>query len=310
MKTGESWWSPHLYRILGLEPGATPPTQEALCRMLHGDDAGALAQLFAALGTDEVASLDCRVRVPSGTSRRLEVACRRVSGDLLVGVVRDVSDARHVAGVVHDVNNLIAAATLNLARARRMASADAPLRHAIDDADSALLRAGTLARHLLGAARHDHQQSIIQVSDVVRGLESLMRCVLPRRIDLFVHAPPCASPVDIDPLQLERVLINLVLNARDAITGAGSLTVSVTELADPTAPAVRIEVADTGRGMDAIERDAILAGPFSTKPGGHGLGLAVVRSVLEQVGGTMSLDTAPGAGTRFTLTLPAWPRCG
>ena len=206
--------------------------------------------------------------------------------------------------LVHDINNLVTAAALHVSRARQVAGDVAEVLEALDGTDAALRRAGSLARQLLGAPRRDPgARGTTQVADVVRGVESLLRGVLPVCIELVVNAPPTACLVPIDPLQLERVLINLVLNARDAITGFGVITITVAEIAAGAGQAVRVQVADTGSGMPPGAGDP-LAASFTTKPDGLGIGLAAVRHVLQQAGGTLSIDTSRGAGTTVTLTLP------
>ena len=112
-------------------------------------------------------------------------------------------------------------------------------------------------------------------------------------------APPSGSAAD--PEKLKQVLINLVANARDALRSGGALTVRVTGAERP-----RVEVCDDGPGIEPSVLESVFDPFFTTKPAGTGLGLAIVRKIVDQHGGTIAIDSAPGAGTRVSVELPKW----
>ncbi|MGH8698083.1 MAG: sensor histidine kinase, partial [Burkholderiales bacterium] len=111
--------------------------------------------------------------------------------------------------------------------------------------------------------------------------------------------------VHTDPLVLRRVLENLVGNALDALDGeSGTVTISTERAHGDGAPGVRLSVADSGRGMSKSELDRAFDDFYSTKPGGTGLGLTIVRRLVLDANGRLRVETAPGAGSRFIVELP------
>jgi nitrogen-specific signal transduction histidine kinase/CheY-like chemotaxis protein len=236
-------------------------------------------------------------------------------------------------GIAHDFNNLLTVISGNLEFVQGDLPADLPADHPtrgdLAEIASAAERARTLVRQLLAFSRKQPVRMCpLQVGEVVRGAERLLRRVIGEEIVLDValddlHAP--AAVVHADPGQLEQVLMNLAVNARDAMltpmhghpgTG-GTLTIetaAVTLSADEArawdglaaGPHVRLRVQDTGHGMDALTRSHVFEPFFTTKDvgAGTGLGLATVFGIVRQAGGAVQVESAPGAGTTFTMLLP------
>ncbi len=229
-------------------------------------------------------------------------------------------------GIAHDFNNLLTVITGNL----EFAMADLPLGHRVredlDEIARATQRARDLVRQLLAFSR---KQSVVlqpvNLADVVRGAESLLRRVIGEEIVLDVHLAPELPHIRADRGQLEQVLMNLAVNARDAMLtpahgtrGRGGIlqidaslvTLDGTEVfvlpGIHEGPAVRLRVRDSGHGMDDATRARAFEPFFTTKHIGQGtgLGLATVFGIVQQFGGAISLDSIPGTGTMFTLYFP------
>lgn len=250
---------------------------------------------------------------------------------LLVPEARDVSDLKaaqallHEAqkmdtlghltgGVAHDFNNLLMAVLGNLALARRRLGAAPPdvLRH-IDAATQGAERGATLTQRLLAfARRQDLRPAAVDLGRLLVGIQDLLRRSAGALTTVTVEVPDGLPPAHVDPHALELALMNLAVNARDAMPGGGQLNVRVT-LPNAPPPAglppgrwLAIAVADTGHGMDEPTLRRAVEPFFSTKgPGqGTGLGLSMVHGLAAQSGGALDIRSAPGEGTTATLWLP------
>ncbi len=231
-----------------------------------------------------------------------------------------------VGGVAHDFNNLlgvITGYTQFIAEQVSAVAADddrlAPTLADVEQVSAAADRAVRLTRQLLTFARRDivHPE-VLDVNTVISGLEQLLRRTLGEHIDLIITPGPGLWPVEADRGQLEQVLVNLAVNARDAMPGGGKLTIDTANLdIDNTYAAghpdlqpgrhVRLRVSDTGTGMDRETVARVFEPFYTTKPQGHGtgLGLATVYGIITQAAGHAHIYSEPGLGTTVTATLPA-----
>lgn len=220
---------------------------------------------------------------------------------------------RLTAGVAHDFNNLLAGigGFANLGQAD---SVDEKITNYFDQIDSASQKAAVLTRQLLAfGGQQDLAPEVIDLNDVVEGLSSLMRQLMPEGVDLRLALSPQPVAVFVDHSQLEQVVLNLVVNSRDAIDTTGSITVSTT--ADEPAGVVHdirvesgwLQVTDTGVGIPEDVRPYIFDPFFTTKSPetGTGLGLATIYGIVTQSGGSIIVDSTVGVGTMFTVALPA-----
>jgi PAS domain S-box-containing protein len=214
---------------------------------------------------------------------------------------------RLAGGVAHDFNNLLTviggyAGVLEGSLGPGAAAAAA---HEIVDATE---RAAALTRQLLLLTRRQlAQPGVVDLNAAIRGLEPILRSILPERITLELAFDSEVQAVEIDPSQLDQVLLNLALNARDAIPGSGLLRIETARgLPDRF---VHLNVSDTGHGMDEETRARAFEPFFTTKPAGAGTGLGLSTSygIVRQTGGSITLHSEPGSGTRVEINLPA---CG
>jgi two-component system, cell cycle sensor histidine kinase and response regulator CckA len=224
---------------------------------------------------------------------------------------------RLAGGVAHDFNNLLSVilgATETLGKA--LASYD-PLQEEVTDIRDAVGRGAALTRQLLIFGRKEvRTPGLLDVNEVVTGVERLLMRVLGSSVKIELRRDVEHAPVVADAGQLEQVLVNLAINARDAMLRGGTLTIRTSEetldlgaatvLDVMPGPYVTIDVDDTGIGMDEATRNRAFE-PFFTTKGpaqGAGLGLAMVYGIVRQSGGAISLRSAPGVGTHVRIHLP------
>jgi signal transduction histidine kinase len=214
---------------------------------------------------------------------------------------------RVATGVAHDFNNIL---TAILGHAEFMLGDDALAGERREDAvaiRNAVLRASSLTRRLLAFSRHRSTEPVpIDVNAVLRELEELMRRVIGSSSMIELQLDDSIGLVRMDPGDLEQVILNLVVNAREAMPRGGRITVLTGRFAIPDAPAdvIGIAVRDEGEGMDTETLAHIFEPFFTTKLEGTGIGLATVYSVTLNVGGQVAVDSVLDRGTTFTIRLP------
>ncbi len=308
--------------------------------LLHPDDAPlATGLLQKVLGAEPRPIARLRVRTRRGDYRvgEFHVDVQRRDGHIVgaLGIVRDITDrleleeqfrqaqkmeaiGRLAGGVAHDFNNLLTVISSysDLALAA-MAPEDAR-RADVEEIRSAAQRATALTRQLLAFSRRQVlQPTVVDLNAVVVGAERLLRRLIGEDVALELKLAPTPGAMRADAGQLEQVLMNLAVNARDAMPRGGTLTLE-TSVAPPRPAAgsgagaeaaerqVVLRVSDTGIGMDAETQRHIFEPFFTTKEAGRGtgLGLATVYGIVEQSGGAISVDSRPGHGATFTLAFP------
>jgi signal transduction histidine kinase len=219
-----------------------------------------------------------------------------------------------VGGVAHDFNNLLMAVIGNLDLLTRYMSDDPRQEQLVNGALEGARRGATLTQRLLAFARKQELQTRpVDVSALVEGMRGLIERSVGPMIDLKIVPGASIQPASADPNQLEMALLNLTINARDAMPSGGSLIISVDERAPSSdhprlGPGryVRLSVRDTGTGMDAPTLAKAVEPFFSTKGVGKGtgLGLSMVHGLAEQSGGLFELTSELGQGATATLWLP------
>lgn len=220
-------------------------------------------------------------------------------------------------GVAHDFNNLLTPIVGALDVLHRKYADEARARRLITGALEASQRAATLVQRLLSFARRQHLEArAINIGDLILGIEDLIRRSIGPHVDVSVTIADDLPAAKIDPNQLELALLNLAVNASDAMSGGGTLRIEVDRREigvneiDSLAAGVyiRLAVVDTGTGMDEATIQRAIEPFFTTKgPGqGTGLGLSMVHGLAAQSGGTLQLTSRAGEGTTAAIWLPVF----
>jgi CheY-like chemotaxis protein len=225
---------------------------------------------------------------------------------------------RLAGGIAHDFNNLLTA-ILGYADlvAEQLSPAD-PLRADVEEIRKAADRGAALTRQLLAFSRQQVlEPQVLDVNSIVEGVVQLIRRLVGPDIEIVVKTDPAIALVQADAGQLEQVLMNLAINARDAMDHGGRLTIETAnvwlEANDPTVtpavpagPHIVLSVADTGIGMDEETRRRIFEPFFTTKDRGKGtgLGLSTVYGIIMQSNGAIGVESAPHEGSTFRIYLP------
>jgi signal transduction histidine kinase len=221
-------------------------------------------------------------------------------------------------GIAHDFNNFL---TVIMGRAQlllRGRPADDPLAQGLALIDMTAQRAAALTRQLLAFSRKQVlQRRVLNLNSVVAEMEKMLRPLIGEDIVLLTVLEPALGPVNADPGQLEQVIMNLAVNARDAMPRGGQIVLKTANVQIDEATAARqpglqaggyavLEVGDTGVGMDPTTQARIFEPFFTTKkPGkGTGLGLSTVYGIVQQHSGVVSFESVPGLGTTFKIHLP------
>jgi PAS domain S-box-containing protein len=326
---GEVDWA-GVAEALGLPPRALAPTIAAYLEHAHPEDVPAVeSALSRAVAADGPQRVEHRV-LREGETRWVELRARAAAARpgaprRVAGVVLDVTERRRLqddllhaqrmesvgrlaGGVAHDFNNLL---TTILGVSEMILSGLAPGDPLAEDLTAirdAGRRAAGLTRQLLAFSRKQRLEvRAVDVAELVRGFAPMLSRLIGEdvkvRLDLALGLPRALA----DPAQVEQIVLNLAVNARDAMPSGGTLTIAAE--AGPDGASVRLSVSDTGEGMSPEVAARVFEPFFTTKaPGkGTGLGLAMVYGIVRQHGGTITVDTAPRKGTRFDVLLPAAP---
>jgi PAS domain S-box-containing protein len=225
---------------------------------------------------------------------------------------------RLAAGIAHDFNNLLAVIVGYGELLQRDMPADGPHREYVKEISDAGERAARLTRQLLAFSRKQVLHSeVLSLNHIVQDLERMLHRTLGEHIELVTDLKQRLGAALLDRGQVEQVLLNLVVNARDAMPQGGTITVTTANVTlDASACAalgtlapgryVSLRVQDTGEGIDPATRERVFDPFFTTKaPGeGTGLGLATVYGIVSQSGGAIQLDSEKGSGTTFTIYFP------
>jgi signal transduction histidine kinase/ActR/RegA family two-component response regulator len=223
---------------------------------------------------------------------------------------------RLTGGIVHDFNNLLFVMTGQIDLARRLLAADHPALARLTPAFQAAEHAAALTRQLLAFGRGSSAHPrLVDMNAVVAQLDRMLQRLIGEDVEIQIRAGTALGWVRADVAQMEHLLLNLALNARDAMPRGGRLTIETRDvdiadrgLAAPVSPGryVMLAVSDDGVGMDAETKGRIFEPFFTTKPEGRGsgLGLSTVRGIVDDAGGTILVESEPGLGTTFRIFLP------
>jgi PAS domain S-box-containing protein len=315
-----------LETMLGYEPGELIDTLAV--SVLHDDDVPAVQALTTELlaGLRDQWTHELRARRKDGGELWIRLSTsivRDYAGEPVrfVTHVENISDQRELehqlrhaqkmeavgrlaGGVAHDFNNLLTAITGYTQFLIDGLEDEKLLRHA-EEIKRASARAASLTGQLLAFSRRQVlQPRVIDLNTTVTDMDMMLRRLIGEDVELITQLEPDLGSVRADPTQIEQVIINVAVNARDAMPHGGAFTI-VTERAEVAGrPGVSVVMTDNGVGMTADQRARLFDPFFTTKEGGTGLGLATVYGIVEQSGGTIDVASEPGFGTSIRMTLP------
>lgn len=334
--------SPAIDRILG-----TPADQRVgmdVFEYMHPEDRPRAKEAFALCIEEPNAVITGEFRMVSagGSERVLEVTARNLTQEPAVGGVvvhsRDVTESRRIeeqlrqaqrldavgqlaGGVAHDFNNVLTVLVGHVHLLLEELAVDSPMRVDLEEIRRGAERAAALTRQLLAFSRQQvHHPAEVHINAVVNGIREMISRLLGDHVVPEFELGADLPAIRADASQLEQVVMNLVLNARDAMPDGGTLTIRTaserierTDLGGPgdaddlrSGDYVCLSVADTGHGMDELTAARIFEPFFSTKPKGRGtgLGLSTVYGIVKQGEGAIRVDSEPGRGTIMRVYLP------
>jgi signal transduction histidine kinase len=210
------------------------------------------------------------------------------------------------AGIAHDMNNILAS-IVGFAELLLDEDLRAETREDVTQIVTQAQRGASLTRGLLAFSRRGaYRKQIVPIADVIRDVVPLLQRTLPKTIAIRQQLAVDDACVDADPLHIQQALINLGLNAADAMAGSGTLEIT----AEIVGARLKLRVTDTGKGMDAPTRLRVFEPFFTTKAPGHGtgLGLSIVWGIVHAHGGTIEVASEVGRGSSFTIHLPVTTR--
>ena len=333
--------SPQIESILGFTPEEWLSDPMSWMNHIHKDDqAIALAAERRFQETHELFQAEYRMFARDGRIRwfRDEAVMLHHASDrplMMQGVLYDMTERKRLedelrhsqkmeavgqlaGGVAHDFNNLLTLIQAHNEHLRRRLDPGDPAQQDALEIERAVTRAAVLTRQLLAFGRKQVLQTkILDLNAVVTEVVKMLSPVIPNNIELGVRQAPSLGRVKADPSQIEQIILNLAVNARDAMPHGGRLILETKNIevdeayarnhnGVPPGQYVMLMVSDTGVGMDSDTKARIFEPFFTTKePGkGTGLGLATVYGVVKQMGGAIWVHSQPGNGTSFEVYLP------
>ena len=334
------FWTDEIYRIHEISPAEYSPTVATGIAFYAPES---IPPITAAVqdAIERGTSFDLELELITATGRRISVRATGVATMdhgrtvKITGAFQDITERKRLeaqlsqsqrleavgqlaGGIAHDFNNLLTAIRGYAELARRGLGEDElrldDLGEVIANAD----RAAALIRQLLAFGRRQVlEPRVVDPAEVVGDMASMLRRLLGEHIELATHMAPGLGCIKVDPSQLEQIVVNLAVNAADAMPDGGKLTIELCNIefdaanvaADAGAvpgPYVLLAVSDTGVGMDEATRSHVFEPFFTTKePGkGTGMGLATVYGIVKQSGGFIYVYSEPGQGTTFRIYLP------
>ena len=337
--TGEVTWDRRMYEIMGRpEAWGKVPALEVWTQACHPEDFDSIRDLRMK-AIDETGALHTEARIfwPDGSMRHVEVHALLEAGPdgearRMIGVTLDVTDrlkteqkmqrayrleavGQLTSGIAHDFNNLLSAIQNSLDLLQDVSQQDPTAAMAHKIADRASDRGADLIKRLLAFSRNlELKPSEADINALIAEFTELLRRTLGANIEIISEFDPSVPKTLIDAGQLENAILNLAINARDAMPDGGVLTIS-TQLkpapvnSDGNGDArqyVNIRVSDTGSGMAPSVVEKVFEPYFTTKEAGKGsgLGLSMVYGFVKQSDGFVEIDSAEGRGTRIDLNFP------
>ncbi|MDR3671134.1 MAG: transporter substrate-binding domain-containing protein [Holophaga sp.] len=344
LATGEVRWSDQMFRILGWDPGAVPPSLRTIMARTHPDDRPAFGRsLRRLLVGREVLPMDFRVVLEDGSPRcfhSLLEAERGADGKALRlrGTLQDVTERRTTeeafrqaqkleslgvlaGGIAHDFNNLLSAIGGNLELAQMHMRPEPDAAPFLTKIEKILKRASELTHQMLAySGKGRLLVKKLSLNQIAEEMPHLLEVSISKRVRLDYQFEPNLPPIEADAAQLQQVIMNLVTNASESIgdrDGTITLTTGMEYLANPQDQVeshgwslvpglyITLEVADTGCGMSPETRRRLFDPFFTTKFSGRGLGLSAMLGILKGHNAGIRIRSREGEGSSFKLFFPA-----
>ena len=328
-------WDDRTYRLLDFEPQSVKPCQDTFLNVLHPEDRRRVAATDERLRQASMETVrEYRIVKRDGSFRWIESHRRSAPGKTpdRFGILLDVTDRKlreelHLKsqrleaagqllrGLAHDFNNFLAVISATLESAGEMQH-DPATAQRLREARHAAMAGALFSRRLVNISRgREWRPQVLSAGEHIQRLAEVISLMLKRDVSLTVSCCDDLWSIHVDPLECDSAIINLVINARDAMPSGGSVTIAMCnephaspEASGPGHQAgyVLIEVTDTGKGMDGETLRRATEPFFTTKPdgAGTGLGLSSVAAFAAAAGGSMSIASEPGRGTTVSLRLP------
>ncbi|WP_186776452.1 hybrid sensor histidine kinase/response regulator [Rubripirellula reticaptiva] len=350
LRTKELFWSTETFRIHEIEPTSPPSLDQAIA--FYAPEARPIIEAKVKAGIEKGTPWDLELPMSTATGRNIWVRAQAsaVEGEdgkvvKLVGTFQDITLRRHAqierealagkmqetqrleslgvlaGGIAHDFNNLLTAILGNVSVAQLKLPSDSSVQDCLGNINEASLRAADLCKQMLAySGRGRFEIRTLDLGELVEQTTQMLQISINQKAVLRFHLQPGLPPVDVDPTQIRQVIMNLVINASEAIgetDGVISFSTGATQInrdcADdtlmlpdlPTGDYVCLEVSDSGPGMSEETQARIFDPFFTTKFAGRGLGLAAVQGIVRGHKGAMRVDSKLGYGTSFKLFFPA-----
>jgi PAS domain S-box-containing protein len=332
-------WSVETHRIFGVPTGEFNGTAESFFSFVHPDDLETVrAASVAAKRGEKPYDVEHRIVTAEGAIRwvheRADIVRDARGGPVrMIGTVQDVTDRRELeeqvrhaqkldalgrlaGGIAHDLNNALTAIAGYAELALSGLDEQAPARQDVEEIRRAASRAASITRQLLAFSRKQRlEPRAFDLNEAVQNAVRLLTPLLGETIVVEIRLDRSLPPIHADPGQIEQAIVNLALNARDAMPNGGRLTLATTHerFAEGRTPAgmpagsyAVLKVTDSGCGMTAEIKAKMFEPFFTTKPVGKGtgLGLSMVWGTVKESGGYLFVDSEPNRGTTFTLCFP------
>jgi two-component system, cell cycle sensor histidine kinase and response regulator CckA len=338
---GRLTWSDTMAPLFGVTPENAPRRTEAFFQLIHPDDRRAAEEsVERAIAGERDYAVEFRAVWPDGTAHWIQVRAQAVHDAngkpvRLLGIAMDIDERKVLegklhqsqkleavgqlaGGIAHDFNNVLTV-ILGFCELRLQALvADDPARADLLEIKIAGNRAAGLTRQLLAFSRKQIlQPQILDVNELIGGMEPMLRLLIVEHVELAVALEAQDALIKMDPTQVEQILVNLAVNAADAMPRGGKLLIATSNIVLdehyrqeelPVAPGdyVLLSVSDTGIGMSEEVRRRIFEPFYTTKDVGRGtgLGLATVYGIVKQSDGDIAVQSEPGNGTTFRICFP------
>lgn len=326
--------------LLQVDADKIQNTDFSIYDCIHPEDRDPVRDSIDRLKAEKLRNVDCQFRLKSFENISLEIEAsftRVLLGDVEVvqGVFRDVTErnelqrqlhhsqkmeaiGRLVGGVAHDFNNLLTVISGNTELALMALNEYDPVRKYIEEIPAVIRKATSLIRHLLAFGKHKPVETKpVSINESISSMERMLKRIIGEDVILSLSLEKGAGQVRANPTQIEQIIVNLVVNARDAMLKGGDLKLT-TKLVQPGEELLRthpevvprdyvcLAVSDSGYGISEENRLKIFEPFFTTKEssGGTGLGLSTVFGIVKQYNGYIFCDSEIDQGTTFTILLP------